>query len=211
MVNNMKEIDLKTLCTYTNDNDDLLKYFYKMSHSMKKLHDSGYYIIDFRSDKIIFDDKSNEFIFRVNKLRPDIRDDIIKSNIYSFASLLTNIYINKSNLFNSDMLFSEKYLKEVVENFRYSYNDIDYNYFHNLYKNNDVIYYHEYIDAVKKEQNGISNSKNLVKATSVGAMLTNDDSSEVFNKAAFISVPVVFVMASVLILFMIVIFVITNT
>ncbi|MGN0973332.1 MAG: hypothetical protein ACI4OT_01170 [Bacilli bacterium] len=207
----MKEIDLKTLCTYTNDNDDLLKYFYKMSHSMKKLHDSGYYITDFRSDKIVFDDKSNEFIFRVNKVRPDIKDEVIKSNIYNYASLLTNIYINKSNLFNSDMLFSENYLKEVVENFKYSYNDIDYNYFYNLYKNNDVVYYHEYIDAVKKEQNGISNSKNLVKATSVGAMLSNDDSSEVFNKAAFISVPVVFVMAAVLILFMIVIFVITNT
>lgn len=211
MVNNMNEMDLKTLCIYTNDNNDLLKYFYKMSYSMKELHDGGYYITDFRTDKIKYDNKSGEFIFRVDKLQPDIKNEVIKSNIYEYASLLTNIYINKSNLFNSDMLFSEKYLKEVVENFRYSYNDIDYNYFHNLYKNNDVIYYHEYIDAVKKEQNGISNSKNLVKATSVGAMLTNDDRSEVFDKAAFISVPVVFVMSVVLILFMIVIFVITNT
>ena len=63
MVNNMKEIDLKTLCTYTNDNDDLLKYFYKMSHSMKKLHDSGYYIIDFRSDSPCSMSSTNSTIF----------------------------------------------------------------------------------------------------------------------------------------------------
>lgn len=211
MVNNMNETDLKTLYIYTNDNNDLLRYFYKMSYSMKKLHDSGYYVTDFRADKIKYDDKSGEFIFRVDKLLPDIKDEVIKSNIYNYASLLTNIYINKSNLFNSDILFSADYLQEVVENFRYSYNESDYNYFYNLYKNNDVIYYHEYMDALKKEQNGISSSKNLVKATSVGAMLSSDDNQDIFNKAAFISVPVVFVMSVVLILFMIIIFVVTNT
>lgn len=210
----MGDIDLKTLCMYINNNEELMGYFYKMSYSMKKLHDNGYYITDFKSNKIIYNDKTDEFIFNVSSMRPDIRNEVIKSNIMNYASLLTNIYISKSNLFNSDMLLPENYLKEVVENFKYSYSELDYPYFYNLYKNNDVVYYHEYIDAVKKNlsegrANGSSNMKSMVKATKVGAMLAGDDNE--FSKAAFISVPVVFIMAGVLILLMIIIFVFTNS
>lgn len=194
---------------YTNDEEEMVNYFYKMSSSIKKLHDNGYYVNDFRSDRIIYNNKTDEFIFNVSFIRPDIKEEVVKSNIVNFASLLTNIYVNKANLFNSDLLFPVSYLKEVVENFKYSYSEIDYPYFYNLYKNGDIFYYHEYIDTYRKNtSNTSSNTKNMVKATKVGAMFAADDE---FSKAAFVSIPVIFVMAGVLILLMIIIFVLTNS
>ena len=184
----MKAIDFNTLCAVTKDVGELSSYFYKLSLSMETIHNKGYYIADFRPNNINYDIEHDRFILEVEKIKSD-KEQYIKNNILTYAKLLDVI--------------DRKYDGEIA---------LDY--VKKLNNDNGTYYYHDYINNINKlEGNGLASHKEKIKATAAGIMFAAADNNEEnidYSKAAFISVPVMFVMAGVLVILMIMIFLFIN-
>ena len=182
---NKNSIDFNTLCVVTKDANELSTYFYKLSMSLEKMHSKGFYVYEMNPKEILYDVDNNNFILEVEKIYPDKREECIKSNIKDCAKLIENI----DHYYNIDIS------KGYCENIR----------------NNDVsYYYHDYIKNLERTTgNDKGNSKSMIKTTPAGVLFSSasDDGNNIdYSKAAFVSVPVMFIMAGVIIVIMIIIF-----
>ena len=194
----MKNRTLEEIMSYSNDIMELQTYFYQLSLDMKKLHQNGIYVTDFKPSNIHYNDGGFSF------LAENIEDnkEVVISNIYDFGMLMLETYSSKGGIKEGINKDNVKSLLPMIE---YLIPENDVAYFRGLFSDNQVSYYHDYEINMKESLGGGKyEHKNYVKATAIGAMLTDTEDS--LNKSAYISVPAVFVMAGMLIIIMILIY-----
>ena len=196
----MENKTLSEILSYTNDILELQTYFYQMSSDMKKLHQKGIYVTNFDPSHIHYHDGSFSFLAE----NIDEKKDSIVSNIYDCSMLMLKTYASKSELGEVGSQLSKENILSYLSMMQYMIPDIDASYFQQLFEMNQVSYYHDYVNRIRQiTEGGRGEQKNLVKATAVGSLLTDE---EPLNKAAFVSVPAVFVMAGILIVVMILVY-----
>lgn len=202
MVLKMKNTSLYSIISYANDSRELQTYFYQLSSDMKDLHNKGIFITDFQPSNIHYNDGG--FSFLAEKVDDDKKSEVLLSNIYDCALLMLKTYAYKNGIGDIVNKISKDTISNIFPEIQHVFLEEDGGYFKQIFETGDTIYYHDYIN--KYDQllgEGKGEHKNFVKATSVGSMLTEKDS---INKAAFISVPAVFIMAGILIIIMILIY-----
>lgn len=201
--------DYLSMCT---NDEQRQKLFFSMDLSMKKLHDSNYYIRSFNANDILVYEGNKNLDIYYKSVDNGCDNFYKKQNIFYLTCFVIGVYSDCLRYMNPK---KPDFLISNFDEFAQFIPSDDVPYYKGIVMRGSSVYYSDFIKAKRQREFGnvqaMSNSSSieggtaLTKSTLIGRMNASDD----FDQKAFISVllfPVIIMVLGFIVPFLIVLF-----
>lgn len=163
------------------DDFEIKEIFLSLDKSLKSLHRKGGYLYKVNSDHVLVDERNVLLDSRYLIFSDEEEEQERHQNIQDFAKLMLGAYFTNEVGFYDFTQLSNDYLKENLEDFLESSPESDCFYLEEVLKNNNYIYYNDYLKSDKfiisegRSKEGLRK----VKATPIGKAMSDKNDYQI--------------------------------